>query len=332
MNRRDACVLGLQLLASGTWAQGSDPAVGRISGRCLDLIDAQTNLGLRPGPHGELPGTAKATSALMSAGLNRVLGFQSKRVIEAPLYERNAQPRTRIRNGHSLRAFNLRLAEAIADSILQSHFPLVLGGDCSNLLGCLLGLRSTGGRGLVHVDGHSDFFHPGNYDVASRLGSAAGMDLALATGRGEKLLTEWPRTSGPLVQDADVIQLGEREREDPEYPFREILTTEIRQLTVQQMLAAGIDASVRAAIDQLHARRLDSVWLHVDIDVLDESVMPAVDSPGTPGLTASQLHQLISKLLATGRIAGADVSIYDPDLDPNRTSAATILRVLSAFG
>jgi hypothetical protein len=29
---------------------------------------------------------------------------------------------------------------------------------------------------VVHVDGHSDFFHPGNYDSTARLGSVAGMD------------------------------------------------------------------------------------------------------------------------------------------------------------
>jgi len=35
---------------------------------------------------------------------------------------------------------------------------------------------------LVHVDGHDDFYHPGNYDSARRLGAVAGMDLALASG------------------------------------------------------------------------------------------------------------------------------------------------------
>ena len=62
----------------------------------------------------------------------------------------------------------------------------------------------------MHVDGHSDFFHSLAADASGRLGAVAGMDLALATGRGEPLLTQWPGIAGPLVADRDAIQLGER--------------------------------------------------------------------------------------------------------------------------
>lgn len=332
MNRRDACLLGIQFLAvrSATYAQ--DLSARSAQAQDLDLINAQTNLGLRPGPDDQLPGTDKAVAALKSAGLDRALSFKSETVIQASPYDRRPQAETRLRNGHSLRGFNQRLAAAVAQSLRSQRFPLVLGGDCSNILGCLLGLRMAGGRGLVHIDGHSDFYHPGNYDVTKRLGSAAGMDLALATGRGEALLTRWDEVVGPLVKDADVIQLGERGRDDPDYPFHEIQNTEIHQITVQEMLDRGIETSARSTIDRLRVRGLKSVWLHIDVDVLDQSVMPAVDSPGAPGLTAAQLRLLVADLLASRRIAGADVAIYDPDLDADRACARTIVDVLSAFG
>jgi hypothetical protein len=32
------------------------------------------------------------------------------------------------------------------------------------LLGCLVGVRTLGQCGLAHVDGRSDFYHPGNYE------------------------------------------------------------------------------------------------------------------------------------------------------------------------
>jgi arginase len=59
---------------------------------------------------------------------------------------------------------------------------------------------------------------------------------------------------------------------------------------------------------------LDRVWLYADLDVLDQVVMPAVDSPGSPGLDFAQLAELLSRLL--GRVIGLDVTIYDPELDP----------------
>jgi arginase len=222
----------------------------------------------------------------------------------------------------------MELADAVERSLSDGGFPLVLGGDCSNLLGAVLGLRRTGGRGLIHLDGHSDFFHPGNYDACSRLGSVAGMDLALVTGRGEPLLTEWHGVARPLVEDADVIQIGEREGEDADYPFGEISLTDIWQMTVQAALGVGIHQAVERTKQRLVERELSAAWLHVDLDVLDQTVMPAVDSPGSPGLTYGTLAEMVRGLLATGRMVGMDVTIYDPDLDPDREYGREIVECL----
>jgi hypothetical protein len=121
-----------------------------------------------------------------------------------PPCEFEEQLGTRIRNGRTIREHALTLADAVEETLSASRSPVVLGGDCSIMLGSLLGARRGGRCGLVHVDGHCDFFHPGNYDTASRLGSAAGMDLALATGRGELLLTRWPTIGLPLVPESTV--------------------------------------------------------------------------------------------------------------------------------
>lgn len=56
--------------------------------------------------------------------------------------------------------------------------------------------------------------------------------------------------------------------------------------------------------------------------------MPAVDSPGAPGLTFAELAALVAALLATGRFGGADVAIYDPDLDPDRRYARGLVACL----
>ncbi len=70
------------------------------------------------------------------------------------------------------------------------------------------------------------------------------------------------------------------------------------------------------AIGYLEAEHLGRAWLHVDVDVLDQKVMPAVDSPGSPGLSLDQLTTLIKRLRASARIIGVDISVFDPELDP----------------
>jgi arginase len=294
----------------------------------LDLIEAPNNLGLRPPRPGVEPGTWRGPAALAAAGLSARLRPARHARLARPSYTAKPVPGTRIRNGVALRDFSLGLAAEVERSLRRGALPIVVGGDCSNLLGCLVALRRTGGRGLVHIDGHSDFSQLAGGDAAGTLGSAAGMDLALATGRGEPLLTAWPKLPAPLVEDADAIQIGERE-DISEYPgLAEAAITRIPIHTVQ---AAGIARTAERVAGRLGERSLTRAWLHIDLDVLDQAVMPAVDSPGSPGLSYDELAGLVRALLRTGRIAGLDVGIFDPDLDPDGSHAARIVACLGAM-
>jgi len=322
-------------LSRRDFALGSACLAGAASGargaRRISVISAPVSLGLRPGAKGQEPGSWRAPEVLLAAGLAEKVSAVSRLALARPGYQFEAQPGTRIRNGQTLRTFLLELGERVQAELAAGRFPLVLGGDCSVMLGCLLGSRRAGGRGLVHVDGHSDFFHPGNYDTSARLGSAAGMDLALATGRGEDLLTTWPGVDGPLVADIDAIQAGERDAESPDWDkyYGDIVRTAITRLTIQQIQREGIARCAERIIARLAERGLDRAWVHVDLDVLDEKVMNAVDSPGTPGFDFTQLSTLLRMLLESGRVIGLDACIYDPDLDPGHRFAVPIAACLA---
>lgn len=276
----------------------------------VDVVTVPSSLGLRPPSPGHEPGAWRAPQDLMSAGLG--VRLKPARVVELahPAYDFEMQPGTRIRNGITIREHALTLADAVENVLAAARFAVVVGGDCSIVLGCLLGARRGGRCGLVHVDGHSDFYHPGNYDAGSRLGSVAGMDLALATGRGELLLTHWPDVGMPLAADEDAVQIGEREPGP-------LQGTPITQFDAAEVLRAGAKQVARRATEHLSGHGLQRLWLHVDLDVLDQNVMPAVDSPGEPGLSFAQLTELVGALVGTGRVLGVDVTIYDPELDPD---------------
>lgn len=294
------------------------------------IICAPSNLGLRPETDGHEPGTWEAPSVLMAEGLQAAIRAVGAEWLPRPEYRFDAESGTRIRNGHAIRDYSTKLGGCVAAHLVNGKFPVVIGGDCSILLGCLVGARSVGRVGLLHVDGHSDFFHPGNYDTQTRLGSAAGMDLALATGRGERLLTQWPGIDGPLVRDEDVTQMGERDALRPEYAryYGDIRDTAINRIIVQDMLRDGMPATSEKVTEWAFRREVSRFWLHLDIDVLEEAVMPAVDSPGEPGLDFEQLSQLI--VLLTGRLSiiGINVTIYDPKKDPDRHYAKAIVEFL----
>ncbi|MGR7001968.1 arginase family protein [Yinghuangia aomiensis] len=288
----------------------------------VDLITAPWNLGLRPPrPGRHEPGTWRAPQTLRTAGLDTRLrpapgGGTRPTALRLRPAARDPDPQ----RGDPPRAHAAPRPRRPRHAGRGGRFPVVLGGDCSILLGCLLGARRGGRCGLVHVDGHSDFRHPGNYDAGAALGSAAGMDLALATGRGELLLTHWPQVGMPLVADEDVVQVGDRE--DEEVP-------PVTRFTAQEIQRIGIAELGERVARRLAERGLERVWLHVDLDVLDERVLPAVDTPGRPGLDYDQLARLAETLLGTGRVIGLDVSVYDPELDPDGTHAARIADCLA---
>jgi arginase len=293
----------------------------------LEIIDAPSGLGLRPPQPGHEPGTWRAPQALRAAGLHSRLNAAREASLPKPVYRADAEPGTRLRNGHALRAFNEAVASEVRISLKRGGFPLVIGGDCSILIGCLAAARADGPLGLIHVDGHSDFRHPGNYDPDTTLGAAGGMDLALATGRGEALLTHWGQDVDPLVDDSDVVQIGEREDQDADYAFPDIFKTDIHRFDIRKTLAMGVAEVARQALALIERERL---WLHTDLDVLDAKILPAVDSPGSPGLDYAQLELLLTTLLDSDRVIGADVAIFDPDLDPDGTHARAIATSLAA--
>jgi arginase len=89
-------------------------------------------------------------------------------------------------NARAIADWSPRLADPIGRVLDAGEFPLVLGGDCSILLGAMLALKRRGRFALLFIDGHADFYQP----AANPNGEAASMDLAFATAYGPALLTD----------------------------------------------------------------------------------------------------------------------------------------------
>ncbi|MFE9957586.1 arginase family protein [Micromonospora sp. NPDC005299] len=203
--------------------------------------------------------------------------------------------------------------------------PLVLGGDCSLLLGVLPWLRRDRGRvGLWFVDGHPDFLD----GHSSPTGETADMDLALLTGSGPERLTAPAGVTAPLVAPADVVLVGHRTCDlDPEAAAEVArLPDSIRRLDARTVVDAPRRCGERVAA--LLADVDGGVWLHVDCDVLDPAVMPAVSYPEPGGPTPGQLADLLEPLFASPLLLGVSIADFRPDLDADGTHAATLVALL----
>jgi arginase len=293
------------------------------------LIRAPSNLGLRPLRPGHEPGTWRGPAVLTEAGLETRLRPDRTVDLARPRYSTEPQPGTVLRNGPAIRRFNAGVADAVDGALRDRLFPIVVGGDCSILIGALAGARRHADLALVHLDGHSDFRHPGNYEPEFSLHSAAGADLALAIGLGDPLMLRWNGAPDPLVPAERAIQIGEREAREPDWGWEDIKDTAITRIEIFEALETGMPAVLQRSFDVLDRTPEIPFWLHLDLDILDQAVMPAVDSPGSPGLDYDQLVALLHGFTASPRCIGLDVTIYDPDLDPDGVYARGLVEMLA---
>nr|BFF26560.1 hypothetical protein GCM10025732_45250 [Glycomyces mayteni] len=118
-------------------------------------------------------------------------------------------------------------------------------------------------------------------------------------------------------------------RDDDEYTEElDALGALVRPLA--RLREDGPAATAAAALERFDRAGVDGFWVHVDADVLDEAVMPAVDSPNPGGLSHGELRELLTPLVASERCVGFEITVFDPDLDPDGRLAAELADTLVA--
>jgi arginase len=278
------------------------------------IIDAPSILGLR------LSGVENLPEALKAAGLLEALNAQYLGRIQPLIsYSSERDRATQLLNGNAIRAFSLQLAESMTKVLSKrNHFIIVLGGDCSIIIGTLLALRRLGRYGLFFIDGHADFYQP----EASVTGEVADMDLAIVSGRGPNILTNIDGLR-PLVKDEDIVVFGYRDAEQAaSYGSQDVIDTNMQVYDLSRVKELGIKNASSFAIRKLLENETDGFWIHLDADVLDDSIMPAVDYRLEGGLSFSELSDLLRTINSSGRAVGMSITIFNPNLDLDKSIAS----------
>lgn len=216
-----------------------------------------------------------------------------------------------------------KIRNDIGKLLAEGERPLVLGGCCTLLVGVFAALRERYGQvGLAFVDGHLDFYDGGS----SPSGEAADMELAILMGFGPAGLVDLAGVP-PLVSPHNTVVLGHRDAEDA--ARNGALDPNVVAQGITLVDAERIRRGRPGLFGSESARRFEAspgrFWLHVDLDVLDQDVLPAVDYPMPGGLDWEELAELIRPLVDSPALIGADITIYNPDLDPDRRYARHIV-------
>ncbi|HUI86206.1 MAG TPA: arginase family protein [Nitrososphaerales archaeon] len=240
--------------------------------------------------------------------------------VELPRLERDTAE-TGIKNlGHFSEASEMisrTTAKLASDSSI-----LCLGGECSLIVGSLAGLAGVfdGRPGMLWMDSHGDF----NTPETSPSGYIGGMCLAMAVGRGPELGRD-AELHRPLIQERAVVHLGSRALDSGEE--RSMKSSEMWLVKMTDFRKHGV-SEVASQVSKHLADRADWLICHLDVDVIDPTVIPAVNYPTPGGLYVEEIVPIIRALQQTGRLKVINVTAYNPSYDPNGQCAQTIAQLL----
>jgi arginase len=281
-------------------------------------------LGVPTNSAGTIVGVARAPTTLREVGLVDALRHYTDVhdygdvMLPHPSPERD--PVTHLIDHHGLIALVTRVRDAVAAILDNGHFPLVIGGDCPLLLGCLLAANSHQRIGLLFVDGHEDAYLP----VQSTTGEAADTELAFALGIADASWSPELAAVLPLVAPSDVRILGARDAAVLHAEGVASLGDRIALVDAYRLSAEPAGAAAEAV-----SPLPDPWWFHLDLDVLSTDALPAIDYPQPGGLGWNELSLVVTTALG-GNPTGWDITIYNPDLDPQRIHARRIVRFIGS--
>jgi arginase len=213
------------------------------------------------------------------------------------------------------------LAGKVKAIIAAGCLPFVVGGDCSLLMGIVEGLRSLALRiGMVYMDAHGDF----NTPETTPSGIIGGMDVAIAAGRGPKKLAAMFGHS-PLLPEENIVLYGTRDLDPLE--AKALAESKVRVYSREKIKAQGAEKTAEEILRYLQSR-CDYVYLHVDLDVLDESVFSAQALPVPDGLSKEEFQSVLNVLVKSGKLCGLALMSFDAAKDIDGSQAKRIVELV----
>ena len=165
----------------------------------------------------------------------------------------------------------------VAEILERGALPVVLGGEHSVTIGAVEAVTDAfPGAGILQVDAHGD-------TRESYEGSTHNHACVMARARER----------GPVVQvGIRAVDASEMERLDPERVF-----------WAHAIARRGDDGWMDEVVELLPER----VYLTIDLDAFDPSLLPATGTPEPGGLGWYQVNELVRRVARRRRIVGFDV-------------------------
>jgi arginase len=270
-------------------------------------------------------GSEKAPAALRAAGLAEKLQSAGYEVVDygdcAPRLFADDEEHRRARNLPAIVAGLNDLKTRAELAVKSGALVLVLGGDCAQVIGLLTGARRYYKHvNLLWFDRDADL----NTPASTPSGRIDGMVVAHIIGRGApELVRFW--SDAPLVREPDVTLFGLERLDPPEQEF--LAKSPMRHIDAANVRSSGVGKAAHDALVQVHADAREFV-LHLDTDVIAPEDFPAVNVPGSGGMSFDEVRTAFVEFAKHKNLLGLDVAQYNPDKDADGNGAAKLVDLL----
>ena len=247
---------------------------------------------------------------LLDAGLERVLRGNGH-TVHTRIAELTADWQAEIQTSFELMRM---LSPAVREARESGRFPIVLAGNCNTAVGTLAGLGAQS-TGVAWFDAHGDF----NTPETTRSGFLDGTAVAIITGRCWTQLAATIPEFAPIPDDR-VCLIGTRDLDSLESAL-------LDESSVDIVEPKQLRSSLPRVLEKIR-EHVDSIYVHLDLDVLDSAVAAANSYAISGGLTLEDLDDALAQIAARFRIAGLTLSAYDPAVDTFGHAAQAAIRLI----
>jgi len=247
---------------------------------------------------------------LLDAGLERVLR-ENGHSVHTRIAELTADWQAEIQTSFELMRM---LSTAVREARESGRFPIVLAGNCNTAVGTLAGLGAQS-TGVAWFDAHGDF----NTPETTRSGFLDGTAVAIITGRCWTQLAATIPEFAPIPDDR-VCLIGTRDLDSLESAL-------LDESSVDIVEPKQLRSSLPRVLEKIR-EHVDSIYVHLDLDVLDSAVAAANSYAISGGLTLDDLDHALAEIAARFRIAGLTLSAYDPAVDTSGHAAQAAIRLI----
>jgi arginase len=231
-----------------------------------------------------------------------------------------------------------KVSKAVADSIKNNFFPVVLSGDHSIAAGTIAGIKLAKPKsrlGVLWIDAHADLHTP--YTTPS--GNIHGMSMAISLNEDNKesavhdlddeTIKSWNQIKNigkiaPKISPEDVLYLSLRDYEKEEKHL--IDKYGIRVITTKELRSKGVEQIIKQI--HRHMQHCTDIYVSLDMDSIDSSISKGSGTPVANGLRERELEDLVSKLMQNPKICCFEITEVNPTLDRENLMAEIAFTIL----